>query len=375
MLTSICVVNHDFSLKPVNSKLFSVIYLSMSYTKPQLNLAIIGATGNVGRKFLEVLDERNFPVGHLKLLASKKSVHKKLKFKGKEYLVELATKDSFNDIDLVLSSAGGAISKELVPYAVQAGAVVVDNTSAYRMEKDVPLVIAGVNDGDLKNHRGIIANPNCTTAQLMPPLKALHDLAKLKRVIVSTYQSVSGAGKGAMDELLEQTKEHLNKGKYSPKTENRKFAFNVVPQIDVFSEGGYTKEEIKVINESRKILNLPDLKITCTAARVPVFIGHSESVNVELEKKVTREEIVKALKEFPDVVVIDDPEKSKYPMAIDLAGTDPVYVGRIREDWSNPNTFNLWIVADNLRIGAALNAVRIAEELVKRNLIKSVVKS
>ncbi|MBI3591207.1 MAG: aspartate-semialdehyde dehydrogenase [Candidatus Melainabacteria bacterium] len=343
----------------------------MSPQNPKINLAILGATGNVGRKFLEILEERNFPFVSLKLLASEKSSGKKIRFKGKEYTVEPAKKDSFKDIDLVLASAGGVISKELVPYAVKAGAVVIDNSSAYRMDKDVPLVVVDVNNDDLKKHKGIIANPNCTTAQLMPPLKALHKLAGLKRVIVSTYQSVSGAGKAAMDELTEQTKEHLSKDSYKSKEVNRQFAFNVIPHIDAFSSDGYTKEEIKVINESRKILGLPNLRITCTAVRVPVYIGHSESVNVELEKSVTREQIIEALRAMPCIEVIDDPNNSKYPMAIDTAGKDPVYVGRIRPDNSNPNTYNFWVVADNLRIGAALNAVRIAEVLLKEQLIKA----
>ena len=349
----------------------------MSSTKP--NLSILGATGNVGRMFLQILEERNFPFESLKLLASEKSVGSKLKFKGKEYTVALATKDSFNGIDLVLASAGSTISKELVPHAVKAGAVVIDNSSAYRMDPEVPLIVAGVNNADLKEHKGIIANPNCTTAQLMPPLKALHNLAGLKRVIVSTYQSVSGAGKSAMDELHEQSKEHLSKGKYGSKIINRKFAFNVVPHIDGFSEDGYTKEEIKVINESRKILGLPNLRITCTAVRVPVFIGHSESVNVELEKSVTRDQIITALKQFsleasyvaPLIEVIDNPNDSLYPMPIDIVGKDPVYVGRIRTDRSCLNAYNFWVVADNLRVGAALNAVKIAEIIVKDSLFLS----
>lgn len=339
-------------------------------TVKKFNLAILGATGNVGRKFLEILEERNFPFESLKLLSSAKSAGSKIKFKHKEYIVEEANEKSFENIDIVLASAGGSISLKLIPYAVKAGAVVIDNSSAYRMEKDVPLVVAGVNDEDLKKHKGIIANPNCTTAQLVVPLKALDKLGKLKRVIVSTYQSVSGAGKAAMDELTEQTKSHLSSNKYSTNAENRKFAFNVIPHIDVFAEDGYTKEEIKVINESRKILGIPDLKITCTAVRVPVYIGHSESVNVELEKNTSREEIIKALKEYPQKMIVSEKD-DYYPMAIDTANTDPVYVSRIRKDKSNPNTFNLWIVADNLRIGAALNAIRIAEELVKQNLIKA----
>lgn len=347
--------------------------MSQSSQKP--NLAILGATGNVGRKFLEVLEQRNFPINNLKLLASEKSARKKIRFKEKEYTVELATKDSFKDIDLVLASAGGSISKELVPHAIKAGAVVIDNSSAYRMQADVPLVVAGVNNHDLKNHKGIISNPNCTTAQLVVPLKVLDNLAPLKRVVVSTYQSVSGAGKIAVDELTEQSKEYLTNVRvgsprpYKAKMPSHKFAFNVIPHIDIFVEDGYTREETKVINESRKILGLPNLRITCTAVRVPVYIGHSESVNVELEKNVSRDQIVGAFRGTPDIVVMDDPANSKYPMAIDISGTDPVYVGRIREDKSNPNTFNLWIVADNLRIGAALNAVRIAEIVVKERLL------
>ena len=343
----------------------------MDSLKSKINLAILGATGNVGRKFLEILEERNFPINNLRLLSSEKSAGAKINFQGQDYTVELATKDSFKNINIVLASAGGIASKELTPFAVKAGAIVIDNSSAYRMEKDVPLVVAGVNDHDLKNHKGIIANPNCTTAQLMPPLKALHNLAGLKRVVVSTYQSVSGAGKAAMDELTEQTKEHFKSGRYNSKSPNRKFAFNVVPHIDMFLEDGYTKEETKVINESRKILGLPDLKITCTAIRVPVYVGHSESVNVEFEKPVTKEKIIAALKNS-SVEVFDDPQNSKYPMPIDIAGKDPVYVGRIREDKSNPNTYHLWIVADNLRIGAALNAVRIAEIVVKESLLLSI---
>ncbi len=345
-----------------------------SQSSSQINLAILGATGNVGLKFLEVLEKRKFPINNLRLLASQKSVGKKIKFHGKEYTVELASKDSFKDIDLVLASAGGAISKELIPYAVSSGAVVVDNSSAYRMEKDVPLVVAGVNNHDLKKHKGIIANPNCTTAQLMPPLKVLHELSGLKRVIVSTYQSVSGAGKAAMDELSDQSTRYLSQGAYDSKSTNRKFAFNVIPHIDIFLENGYTKEEVKVIDESRKILGLPDLRITCTAVRVPVYIGHSESVNVELEKPTSKKQIIEVLKKMPLIEVLDDPTSLKYPMAIDIVGKDPVFIGRIREDASCPNSFNFWVVADNLLIGAALNAVRIAEELLKEELVKIPVK-
>lgn len=350
----------------------------MTGVEKKVNLAILGATGNVGRKFLEVLEERNFPVNNIKLLASGNSSGRKLTFKEKEYMVELATKDSFKGINLVLASAGGKVSKDLAWHAVDSGAVYIDNSSFFRMEKDVPIIVVGVNESEIKNHKGIISNPNCTMAQLVVVLKALHDLAGLKRVIVSSYQSVSGAGKAAIDTLTRQTKEYLEKEVYTYEKVNRKFAFNVVPHIDDFSDDGYTKEELKIINETRKVLGLPKLRMTCTAVRVPVFIGHSESVNVELEKHVTRDEIIESLKNFrkgefdpPLIEVIDEPENEKYPMAIDIAGTDPVYVGRIREDESNPNTFNMWVVADNLRIGAALNTVRIAEVLINKNLLKT----
>lgn len=342
----------------------------MNETK-KINLAILGATGNVGRVFLDILEERNFPINELKLLSSARSAGSKIKFKGKEYTVEEATENSFEGIDIVLASAGGSNSKKFAPHAVKAGAVFIDNSSAFRMEKGIPLVIAGVNNNDLKNHNGIIANPNCSTSQLIPPLKALHDLAGLKRVVVSTYQSVSGAGKDAMDELTKQTKEYLEKEKYESSAENKKFGFNAIPHIDVFVEDGYTREETKVLYESRKILGLPDLRVTCTAVRIPVFIGHSESVNVELDKPVSLNDIVKALKDFKSVDMVISEKEDVYPMAVDTAGTDPVYVSRIREDKSNPNTFNMWVVADNLRIGAALNTIRIAEELVNSNLLKN----
>ncbi len=343
----------------------------------EYTVAVLGATGLVGSHLIEILQERKFPVKKIKMLASSKSVGQMISFNGQDVHVELACPEAFEGVDIVLASAGGAISEKLVPEAVKRGAVVVDNTSFFRMNPDVPLVVAGVNDGDLKQHNGIIANPNCSTAQLMPVLKALNEVAPIKRVVVSTYQSVSGAGKHGMDELRRTTAEEINyaEGGHTPKHEvfQRPIAFNLIPHIDKFvTEGdleGYTKEETKLINETKKILHLPDLKITATAVRVPVMVGHSESVTIEFDRPVSPKEAVVALKRTPDVVVSSGQED--YPTPLETAGTDPVYVGRIRRDSSNPETgLNLWVVADNLRIGAALNAVRLAELLVKHDLVR-----
>lgn len=337
----------------------------------QYTVAVLGATGLVGQKILEILEERNFPVKHLKPLASSRTAGETLCFQGKNYIVEEATPESFEGVDIVLASAGASISEKLAPEAVKRGAVVVDNTSFFRLHEDVPLVVAGVNDEDLKVHRGIIANPNCSTMQLMPVFKALHQLAGLKRVIVSTYQSASGAGKEAIEELQETTKQLVASGfkdTVSPQVFSRPLAFNLIAQIDQFMEDGYTKEEFKVIAESRKILHLPDLRVTATAVRVPVFVGHSESVTLEFEQPISPEDAVRVLKETSDVVVYENPQD--FPTPQDAEGIDPVLVGRIRRDSSNPETgLNLWIVADNLRIGAALNAVRIAEKLHQMGLV------
>ena len=334
-------------------------------------VAVLGATGLVGSHLMSILAERNFPVKRLKPLASARSAGESILFKGEPVAVELAEPDAFEDVDIVLASAGASVSEKLVPEAVKRGAVVIDNTSFYRMHEEVPLVIAGVNDADLKQHHGIVANPNCSTSQLMPVFKALHEWAGLKRVIVSTYQSVSGAGKEAMDELRSRTRETLLSDEAvasAPEIFKRQMAFNLIPHIDVFLENGYTKEENKVIEETKKILHLPELNITCTAVRVPVMIGHSESVTLEFEKPVTPEEATRILKAVPDVVVAGSAED--YHTPLETAGSDPVYVSRIRRDTSNPEFgLNMWIVADNLRIGAALNAVRIAEAMVAQGLI------
>lgn len=344
-------------------------------SKEAYNVAILGATGRVGQEFLAVLKQRNFPIKRLRLLASARSAGKTLEFDGKQYDVEEVTEAILGEVDIVLASAGGDVSKQWGPVAVKQGCVFIDNSSVFRMVPDIPLVVPEVNGHVLKNHAGIIANPNCSTSQLVVVLKLLHELAGLKRVIVSTYQSVSGAGKEAMDELEAQTRALLNDKEYEPSVFQRQIAFNLIPQIDSFADDGYTKEELKVVNESRKILELPDLPITCTAVRVPVMVGHSESVTVDLERKVSAVQVRETLANSPIVEVWDQPEQLRYPTPLDCAGEDPVYVGRVRPDTSSENGFNLWVVADNLRIGAALNAVRIAEYMVEHDLIKSAVKA
>ncbi|OGI02532.1 MAG: aspartate-semialdehyde dehydrogenase [Candidatus Melainabacteria bacterium GWF2_37_15] len=328
------------------------------------NIAILGATGVVGQEILKILEERNFLFNNIKFLASARSAGKEIEFKGKKYTIEEATPKAFEGVDIVLASAGAATSKALVNDIVKAGAVLVDNSSAFRMEPDVPLVIAGVNDEDLKWHKGVVANPNCSTSQLMLPLKPLHEYGTIKRMIVTTYQSVSGAGKDAIDDLRDGTRKKFAKHPIN---------FNLIPQIDVFLENGYTKEEMKVVNETRKILHLSDdVKISCTAVRVPVYISHSEVVNIEFERNITPEKAREILTSAYGVEVIDNPENSEYPTPIDAAGKDPVYVGRIRKGLALDNELVMWVVADNLRIGAALNTVRIAEKLVEMNLIKNV---
>ncbi len=329
-------------------------------------IGVLGATGVVGRHILEILEENNVVYEDIKFLASKKSAGKTIQFKGKDYTVIEATPDAFEGINIVLASAGGSTSLALAKEAVKRGAVYIDNSSAFRMEKDVPLVIAGVNDEDIRTHKGIIANPNCSTSQLMLVLKPLHDYAGIKRMIVSTYQSVSGAGLAAINELKENTIAVNNKQPFENKVFKKPIAYNCIPQIDVFCENGYTKEEMKVTNETRKILHLnPNTPISCTAVRVPVFIGHSEAVTVEFEKELSPDKAREILEHAWGVKVIDDPENYEFPTAIMAAGTNPVYVGRIRKDIAFENAITFWCVADNLRIGAALNTVRIAEKVIE----------
>ncbi|MGR3319621.1 MAG: aspartate-semialdehyde dehydrogenase [Candidatus Anammoxibacter sp.] len=333
-----------------------------------VNVAVVGATGAVGREMVAILEERNFPVDELRLLASKRSQGKKIKFHGKDVVVKELNNDSFEGINIGLFSAGGDISKEFAPIAVKSSTVVVDNTSAFRMDKEVPLVVPEVNSEEIKNHKGIIANPNCSTIQMVLVLKPLHDEAVIKRVVVSTYQAVSGAGLKAIDELENESRSILaNDGQYKRNIFPHQIAFNVLPQIpqsDAFLENGYTSEEMKMINETKKILGCDTMGITVTTVRVPVRRSHSESVNVETERKITCGRAKELLANFPGISVVDDPSQQLYPLASEATGKDDTFVGRIREDDSIANGLNLWIVSDNLRKGAALNAVQIAEKLL-----------
>ena len=347
----------------------------MQNPQDQLNVAILGATGRVGQELIAVLEARKFPVGKFYPLASARSANQTVRFLDKDYPVTEPSEEIFKDVDVVLASAGASVSKHWVDKIVECGAVIIDNSSAFRMDPAVPLVVPEVNGHALKGHKGIIANPNCSTSQLVVVLKILHELAGLKRVIVSTYQSVSGAGKEAMEELEDQSKALLNGAEVKTAVMPRQIAFNLIPQIDVFLEDGYTKEEAKVIEETRKILELPELKVTCTAVRVPVLIGHSEAVTCDLERPVSPAQVRESLSDSPIIEIWDQPEEGRYPTPIDCAGQDPVYVGRIRKDSSSENGINLWVVADNLRIGAALNAVRIAEYLLEHDLIEAKSKS
>jgi len=328
------------------------------------NVAIVGATGLVGQTFLKVLKERNFPVEKLYLYASAKSAGKTVNFVGKDYtVIELKDENIKDDIDVALFSAGGSMSKEYAPKFKAKGAIVIDNSSAWRMEKDIPLVVPEANPEALDGHNGIIANPNCSTIQVMPVLKVLADKYGLKRVVYSTYQAVAGSGQKGIDDL-----EANLKGEPS-KNYPHQIAFNLLPHIDSFLDNGYTKEEMKMVEETRKILGLPDLKVTATCVRVPVKMGHAVSVNVELEKSFDLKDVFKAFEEKEGVVVKDDVSKNVYPMPIEAEDTDEVYVGRIRRDESVENGLNLWVVADNIRKGAATNTIQIAETLIKKGVI------
>ncbi|MBP7055642.1 MAG: aspartate-semialdehyde dehydrogenase [Candidatus Omnitrophica bacterium] len=331
----------------------------------KVNVAVMGATGAVGTCFLNILEQRKFPINNIKLLASERSAGKKLKFNGSIYPVEVLTHDSFKGIDIVLASAGASRSLEFLPSAVKAGAVCVDNSSAFRMEKDVPLVVPEVNPEMIKKHKGIIANPNCSTIQMVVALWPIHKAAKIKRIVVTTFQSVSGAGQSKILELESQVKEFSAGKKPTIKEFPHQIAFNLIPQIDVFLENKYTKEEMKMVNETRKIMGDQSIMVNATCIRVPVFYAHSESVNIETEKHITHDEVRKLLSNAPGVKLVDEPEKKVYPMPIDAEGKDDTLVGRIRQDESVANGISMWVVADNIRKGAALNAIQIAEELVK----------
>lgn len=326
------------------------------------NVAIVGATGLVGRTFLKVLEERDFPFENIYMMASTKSAGSKITFKGTEYTVEELNEHSFDKpIDIALFSAGGSISEKYAPIAAAHGVTVVDNSSQWRMDPDVPLVVPEVNPDDIDKNNGIIANPNCSTIQVVVPLKPLHEKYKIKRIVYSTYQAVSGSGLKGIEDLKEGLK-----GNDLCEAYPHPIAGNCIPHIDVFMDNGYTKEEMKMINETHKILGDNSIKVTATTVRVPVFDSHSESVNVEFEKPFDLEELKDILRNYPGIVVIDNPANNEYPLAKDAAGKDEVFVGRIRRDFSVENGINMWVVADNIRKGAATNTVQIAEKLVEK---------
>ena len=328
-------------------------------------VAVVGATGAVGTEMIEVLEERKFPVARLVPLASARSAGGMVTFAGNEVPIEVLTKDSFVGVDIALFSAGAELSREFAPIAVKAGAVVIDNSAAWRMTPEVPLVVPEVNAHDIQRHKGIIANPNCSTIQMVVALKPLHDEARIKRIVVTTFQSVSGTGKDAMDELMTECQDLLSFKAASPKVYPYQIAFNCLPQIDEFLPSGYTKEEMKMVHETRKIMGDQSIHVTATTVRVPVYVGHSEAINIETERKLSANDARAILSTAPGVLLYDDPAHKIYPMPLEVAGKDEVYVGRVREDESIANGLNLWVVADNLRKGAALNAVQIAEHLAR----------
>jgi aspartate-semialdehyde dehydrogenase len=330
------------------------------------NLAIAGVTGAVGQEFLQILEERDFPFDSLKMLASSRSKGKKIEFKGKKYIVEELTKDSFTGIDIALFSAGASRSKEFGPSAVEAGAVVVDNSSAYRMDPDVPLVIPEINSQAIAENKGIIANPNCSTIIGIVPVWPLHKANPVKRMVVSTYQAASGAGQSAMQELEDQSREILDGKEPTCEAFPYQIAFNVFSHNSALEPNGYNQEEMKMVNETRKIFDCPEIMITCTCIRIPVFRAHCESINLEFTKAMTPDEARELLSTAPGVSVLDDRENNRFPMPIDASGKDDIYVGRIRQDESVPENrgINLWVAGDQLRKGAALNAVQIAEKLL-----------
>ncbi|MBU8790043.1 aspartate-semialdehyde dehydrogenase [Oceanobacillus caeni] len=343
--------------------------------KTAYNVAVVGATGAVGQKIMKILEEKKFPLNKLKLLSSKNSAGKELTFAGKTIIVEEAKPESFEGIDIALFSAGGSVSKQLAPEAVKRGAVVVDNTSAYRMDENVPLVVPEVNAEDIKEHKGIIANPNCSTIQMVAGLKPIKDHFGLSRVIVSTYQAVSGAGAKAVAELEHQAKQYLNNEEMEanilPAGGDKKhypIAFNALPQIDLFQDNGYTFEEMKMINETKKIMHEPNLSVAATCVRLPFFTSHAESVYIEVEKDgVTVQDIWRTFENAEGIILQDDPSTQTYPTPLSSANKEEVFVGRVRKDLDNDKGFHLWIVSDNLLKGAAWNTVQIAQTLVKNN--------
>ncbi len=330
-----------------------------------MKVAVVGATGAVGQTTLRILDERKFPVKELRVFASERSVGKTVPFKGEKITVEKVGPEAFKGVDVAFFSAGSAQSKEYAPQAVKAGAVVVDKSSAFRMDPTVPLVVPEINAHAVKGHRGIVACPNCTTVVTVMPLKPLHEVGRLRRVIATSFQAVSGAGVNGVEELRNQTLAWTRGEAITPKHFLHQIAFNVIPHIDRFGEGGYTGEELKLVNEIRKILELPDLAVSPTTVRVPVFTAHSIAVNAETEVKVTAERAREAFAAFPGLQLWDEPAENRYPMPVTVEGRDDCFVGRVREDLSLPNGLNFWVVGDQLRKGAALNGIQIAELLIR----------
>lgn len=333
----------------------------------KMNIAVAGATGAVGNQMIRCLEEMDFPVKSIKLLASRRSVGRELRFKGDLIPVEELKEDSFKGVDIALFSAGGGISTRFAPLAVADGCVVVDNSSAWRMDPDVPLVVPEVNPAAIAGYttKGIIANPNCSTIQMLVAIHPIHQKYKIKRIVVSTYQAVSGTGKKAIDELFDQTRAMINFIDYKQEVYPHRIAFNCLPHIDVFQDNGYTREEMKMVNETRKILEDDRIGVTATTVRVPVFYSHSESINIETEAPISAQEVKMLLGTAAGIKVLDDPENNVYPLATDAAGQDLTLVGRIRNDESIPNGINMWVVADNIRKGAATNTVQIAQVLAK----------
>jgi len=332
-------------------------------------VAIVGATGLVGQEFIKVLEQRNFPMDSISLLASDRSAGKKLFFAHQEIEVKETVPESFKEIDIALFSAGTETSRYFSPIAAQTGVVVVDNSSAFRMAPTVPLVVPEVNPEDIKWHKGIIANPNCSTIQMVVAIYPLHKVNPIRRIIVDTYQAVSGTGSAAVDELTTQAKQVLDGQTTIPHVYPHQIAFNLLPEIDVFLDNGYTKEEWKMVEETRKIMHANDIAISATCVRVPVYTGHSEAIHIEFSQPMSPDEARDILAQAPGVKVLDDPAISLYPQPWSVAGTDEVFVGRIRRDASHPNGLAMWVIADNLRKGAALNTIQIAEEVIKRNWI------
>ena len=336
----------------------------------ECKIALIGATGAVGQVFLRILEERNFPASDIRLCASERSFGKKIKVRGEKLIVEEATPQLLSEVDFVFISASGSVSRKMAPLAVDQGAIVIDKSSAFRMDPTVPLVVPEINPGDLHDHHGIIASPNCTTTPMVMALKPLNEANPAKRIVAASYQSVTGTGASAGEELLAQSRDVLDRKDASMNVYPHQIAFNVLPHVEEFLENGYTTEEMKMQNETRKILHAPDLKVSTTCVRVPVMISHAEAINVEFTDPMSPGEVREILSTMPGVRVVDDPQANVYPMPVQSEGEDDVFVGRIRKDISLDNGIAMWLTCDNLRKGAALNAIQIAEEMLARNLLQ-----